>query len=598
MLQKPFARSMVSLLCLWSLLSAGLAPLQARQEVTQSEESAAKPDRIWYGVLDVQVTTLRLVFEESKGQDGKPQMTAFSLDQGNAEMKVDSFGIEAGELKIELKSIGASFSGKLNDSQTEAVGQFTQGGRPFPMTLKVVDAVPGNEPDEIWDGMLEAGPRKLKLRFRVFGAGKPEESVKFDSPNEGVFGLPAIRAIEEDEVTIRMEKIGASFSGTLNEARDRMEGEWEQGGGRFPFVLEKLDPTDANAGKPNRPQTPQAPFSYESVDVTFENTADGVTLAGTLTLPAKEGRFPVAVMISGSGPQDRDETLFDHKPFLVIADDLARRGIAVLRFDDRGVGKSTGDFGKATSEDFARDVEAAVAWLQKHPAVDPERIGLIGHSEGGLIAPMVAARNERIAFAVLLAGPGVDGGQIVINQTEAMSLAEGMPEEAAEMQSRLVAAVVAEAAPDKDPGSFRQRATDAAIGLLRDATEEAGEEFREEVAQPVADGLVDKFENPWMKFFLFHDPTGPLQKTRCPVLVLNGEKDTQVDPALNLPPIEAALKAGGNTRYRIEKLASLNHLFQTCETGGMSEYNNIEETLSPLLLDTLGKWLEETVLQK
>ncbi len=563
-----------------------------------SARTAQQTERIWYGVLDVQVTQLRLVFREAVAADGKRSATSFSLDQDNAAMKVDSFEIVDGQLTIELPQVGARFVGQLNASETEAVGEFTQGGRPLPLTLKVVDEIPTLEPDEIWAGTLEAGPRRLKLRFRVFDAGKPTENVMFDSLNEGVTGLVATRKVEGTEVRIEMSGLGASFAGTLNEAGDEIEGEWSQGGAELPFTLKKLDLTDAASLKPNRPQTPLPPFPYESVEVAFKNAADGVTLAGTLTLPAKDGRFPVAVMISGSGPQDRDETLFDHKMFFVIADDLARRGIAVLRFDDRGVGKSTGNFAIATSEDFSRDVEAAMVWLARHPAIDPDRIGLIGHSEGGLIAPMVAARNDKVAFAVLLAGTGVDGGQIAINQTRAMSLAEGLPEQSADAQVRMVEAAVAEARKSGDPVPFRERAVAVLKARAQEGAESSGAELEDSQAAAIASAIVDRFDSPWMMFFLFHDPAVPLKKTRCPVLVLNGAKDTQVDPKLNLPSIAAALKAGGNSQFRIVELPSLNHLFQECETGGISEYNNIEQTIAPLALDTIGEWLESTILKK
>jgi uncharacterized protein len=565
---------------------------------TPASPAAQSVEKIWYGVLDLQVSQLRIVFRQSVGDEGQLKAQAFSLDQGNAEMKVKSFVIADGKLSIEMPGIVASFSGTLNEDETEAVGEFTQGGRARPFSLRVVDEIPTLNPDEIWTGTLVAGPRKLKLQFRVFDSGKPTENVMFDSLNEGVTGLVAARKVEGGEVTIKMAGVGASFSGTLNDAGDELVGEWSQGGAELPFALKKTDPADAASLKPKRPQTPQPPFPYESIDVTFENNADGVTLAGTLTLPAKDGKFPVAVMISGSGPQDRDETLFDHKLFLVIADDLARRGIAVLRFDDRGVGESTGNFGTATSEDFSRDAEAALNWLKAHPAIDPDRIGLLGHSEGGLIAPMIAARNNKVAFAILLAGTGVDGSQIALNQTRAMSLAEGLPEATAEAQVRMVAAAIDEARKAEDPVPFRERAVEALKTIATIEAEEAGANLEDAQAEAIANAIVDRFDNPWMKFFLIHDPAGQLKKTHCPVLVLNGEKDTQVDPKLNLPAIETALKAGGNTQFRVVELPGLNHLFQDCESGGMSEYNNIEQTIAPLALNTIGEWLEATILKR
>jgi pimeloyl-ACP methyl ester carboxylesterase len=299
------------------------------------------------------------------------------------------------------------------------------------------------------------------------------------------------------------------------------------------------------------------------------------------------------ILISGSGAQDRDETIFQHRPFLVLADTLTRRGVAVLRVDDRGVGGSTGSTSRSTSEDFAGDVLAGIAFLKSRPEIDTQKIGLAGHSEGGLIAPMVAARSNDVAFIVLLAGTGLPGDEVMYAQGRLISKVMGADEKALDkerdIQKQLFEIVKTE--PNHDKMAMR----------LREAIKTMWSKLSEEERKAVGD--ADSFvqsqarmvESPWFRFFLTFDPRPTLAMVRCPVLALNGEKDLQVPPKVNLAEIEKALKKGGNARVTVKELPGLNHLFQTCKTGSVTEYGAIEETIAPVALKTIADWVVEQV---
>jgi len=400
-----------------------------------------------------------------------------------------------------------------------------------------------------------------------------------DSSDQGVYGL-ALSDVTfvEGVLKFALKAANGTFEGKMSDTGAEISGTWTQALS-LPLILKKVD----KLSRPNRLQEPKPPFPYRSEDVTVANAAANVTLAGTLTLPDGPGPFPAVVFITGSGPQNRDEELLGHKPFLVLADHLTRRGIAVLRYDDRGIGKSTGDFAAATSEDFAGDALAAWQFLRARREIDTRHIGLLGHSEGGLIAPMLAARTPGIAFVVMLAGPGVTGEQIMLKQAALIMKANG--------------------------------ASDAAIAANTDLQKQIFTILREETAAPriierlsaipvpgpkeASDRLVKQSSSPWMRYFALYDPAPALAKVICPVLALAGELDLQVPVDQNLPVIEEALKKSGHKDYSVVRLPGLNHLFQACKTGTPAEYAQIEETMSPVALDTIGTWIrKKTGLEK
>ncbi len=334
------------------------------------------------------------------------------------------------------------------------------------------------------------------------------------------------------------------------------------------------------------------PFVLNSDSLQFSLKQTKTQYHGTLTIPKQNDLHATAILISGSGPQDRDETLLEHKPFWVIADHLSRNGIAVLRFDDRGVGQSTGNFDEATSEDFARDVEAAMTFVQKLQNLKGKPVGLIGHSEGGIIAPMVAVRRPETAFIVMLAGTGVNGRRILETQGQLVLQAEGVtdPQQLLlqrTLQSELLDFVLSEI--DSEPVVDQDARMQLLTAELRKSI--AAVDMSDEVLQEALAGGLKRLQTPWFRFFLTHEPAPVLAQVRCPVLALNGQKDVQVDSGLNLAAIKAALESGGNSSFEIVEFPGLNHLFQNCRTGGVSEYAEIEETIASQVLNKIADWI-------
>ncbi len=321
---------------------------------------------------------------------------------------------------------------------------------------------------------------------------------------------------------------------------------------------------------------------YISKDVTFENKKANVTLAGTLTIPDSKGTFPAVLLIPGSGPHDRDEAILGHKIFLVLADYLTRHGIAVLRVDKRGIGKSTGDYAATTTMDFASDALAGVNYLLTVKQVNHRKIGLIGHSEGGIIAPIVADESPNVAFVVLLGGPGVSGYKIILSQLAAIDRASGVSDSsvnaALAVEKKLLHIVMTEKDSAKAAGGLRRV-------LETELKQTSGE----------ADANISQLLSPWYRSFLAYDPVPALRKLKCPVLAVWGSKDLQVPPAENMPAVEKALKSGRNKDFNVVEISGLNHLFQDAKTGSPLEYGSVKESISPRALEVITKWiLKET----
>lgn len=317
---------------------------------------------------------------------------------------------------------------------------------------------------------------------------------------------------------------------------------------------------------------------YISKDVTFRNSSANVTLAGTLTLPNSTGRFPAALLISGSGPNTRNETVAGHKIFLAIADYLTRHGIVVLRYDKRGVGKSTGNYATATTLSFASDALAGVEFLKSVKQVDPKEIGLIGHSEGAEIAPIVADRSHGVAFLVMLGGPGVPGYKIILSQLALIDRASGVKKSSVDSALALESRLLKIVRMEKD--SARAAAKLKEILVKEDKQPAA-----------TADAAVSELLSPWYREFLSYDPRPALEKVTCPVLGLWGSKDLQVAPAENMPAVRRALQKGGNKHFKLVEIEGLNHLFQTAKTGSPLEYGMIKEEISPKALSTMTNWI-------
>lgn len=427
--------------------------------------------------------------------------------------------------------------------------------------------------DGSWAGTLNVGA-SLRLVFHITNT---EEglSATMDSPDQNAKGIP-VTSVTRQGATIKIElkQINGVFAGQLNQDLTAMDGNWSQGGANYPLLLKRVK--NAAELQRKRPQNPVKPYPYSEEQVSYDNRAAGIKLAGTLTLPQGKGPFSAAILIAGSGPNDRDESLMGHQPFLVLSDYLTRKGIAVLRFDKRGIGKSGGDYARATTNDFASDAEAGVAFLKSRAEIDPHRIGLIGHSEGGIIAPIVAARSSDVAFIVLMAGTGVRGDDLLVEQVRMLSLAHGRTPEEAQHGATEERELLTLVEQEKDNAALLKKLHERMAGKAQGAEVEA---------------QIQRTVSPWFREMLVYDPATSLAKVKCPVLALNGDKDTQVSSKQNLPAIRKALETGGNKNIETDELLGLNHLFQAAKSGSPVEYAEIEETISPSVLEKISGWI-------
>jgi fermentation-respiration switch protein FrsA (DUF1100 family) len=442
-----------------------------------------------------------------------------------------------------------------------------------------------------WVGALDVGGTKLRLVLHVTG-GEAGLRATLDSVDQGVTGIPVdVITFEGKSLHLELSSIGGSYQGTLDDAGNAFAGTWKQGAATLPLRFERTN--DASSFIPKRPQEPKPPFPYDVEDVTFAN--GDVKLAGTLTIPRSAGPHPAVLLITGSGPQDRDEAILGHKPFLVLADHLTRNGIEVLRVDDRGVGKSTGSFATATTEYFATDALAAVTFLKSRSEVDAKRIGLIGHSEGGLTAPLVATRSSDVAFIVLMAGVGVPMEDLLREQTRLILKVSGAPASYIDLNDQTLLKMCVIAKSNSDPKTTEEQLRETGRWMLGEMTDSDKKTMG--ASESMFDATVTMLNTPWMRFLLSYDPAATLRRVKVPVLALNGSLDLQVPPKQNLPAIKKALADGGNKDATVTELPGLNHLFQTATTGAPYEYATIEETMSPVALKTISDWIAARTLR-
>ena len=428
-----------------------------------------------------------------------------------------------------------------------------------------------------WAGsvVLPTGELPFSVTFEVADGVL---SATMDIPVQGALGLP-LTAVSFANGRVHFElraPIGAVWDGALE--GDGIEGEFTQGAASGTFSVLRAEAEE-----------PAEPVPYREEEISFEN--GDIHLEGTLTLPEGEGPFPAVVLITGSGAQDRDEVVFGFPVFRVLADQLTRRGIAVLRYDDRGVGGSTGSVADATTSDFAGDALAGIARLARHPDLDAARIGLVGHSEGAVVAPLAASRSEAVRFAVLLAGSTVPGTEILYEQAAAIARADGAPEERiawnTDFQRRLFAAMEAGEGLD----AYREELAVA----IREGIEALSEEQRAPIAdvdahvQSQVEAQINRLETPWFRYFLTYDPVPALRGTRVPVLALFGGLDLQVLADQNRPPLEAALS--DNADVTVDVLPRANHLFQAATTGSPAEYGLLEHAFVDGFADTIADWI-------
>jgi len=449
--------------------------------------------------------------------------------------------------------------------------------------------VPGEGAAGEWLGILDVGAAKLRLGLHVEKKEDGSLGAVLDSIDQGA-KIPVEAAVfERRALRLDLKAIGASYEGALNADGSVLEGTWSQGGQKLPLKFHRLEQAFAL----RRPQVPQGPFPYETREVTFRSEAGNVRLAGTLLLPEGKGPFPAVALVSGSGPQDRDETMMGHKPFLVLADALARRGIASLRWDDRGAAASEGDHFGSTLDDFAADARAAVAFLRSCPEVNRNAVGIAGHSEGGLIAPMAVAAetsDRSVAFLVLLAPPGEPLRPLLLRQAQAFYRLQGLDPALIE---RTLAAQSEDLALIADPavtaGRLEETLRERAAVRRKQFSDEERAQLRIDAA--AIDRAIQAAKTAWFRSLVRQDPAVYLRQVKIPVLALFGDKDLQVDAQVNAEAVRTALAAAGNPAAEVHILPGLNHLFQHAKTGGLDEYATIEETFAPEALAMIGDWI-------
>jgi hypothetical protein len=434
-----------------------------------------------------------------------------------------------------------------------------------------------------WSGKTKRGDKLITFVFNV----KQENSTYSTTMNVPTFRIsgikPSATTFTNGKLIIDGSNVGMAYVGIFNNEAQQFEGTYKEGGVELVLNLKKGDVKTEDS---KRYQEPRKPYPYYEEDVVFKNIEAKIALAGTLTLPNENDKFPVVILISGSGPQDRDESFMGHKPFLVLSDYLTKQGIGVLRFDDRGHGKSTGNFGNATTEDFSKDILSAIAYLKTRSDVDIKHIGLIGHSEGGIIAPLAANNSKDIAFMVLLASTGISGTELSVMQSKTLRQFPVEDEVAFEKNTRKAIAIVTS---NKSESEIKNELTKHYNDFLRPILTSLN--VPEKNINTFIDNQLKTSLKPWSRYFLQYNPADEIEKLKIPVLSLNGSKDSQVNAKINQEGIRKALIKGGNKDYKILELENLNHFFQECETGKMDEYRKIEQTFSPTALKEISNWI-------
>jgi fermentation-respiration switch protein FrsA (DUF1100 family) len=543
----------------------------------------------WHGDVASPQGNITVVLHVARAEDGtlSAKIESFSQNPGQP-VEVTEITAADSRLAWRVAALAASYEGQWDEAAQQWRGTFNQGG-PVPLTLS--RGTPPPLPvitglDGVWVGSIERNGISLRqvLNVRTIEQGT---FALYSSPDQLVNGAP-VRDLARDGQAISFTAFNGilKFAGTLAEDGTQLAGTWSapnQPDSTVTFT-KATEEAIAAVRNPARPQTPKEPFPYRAEEVAFDNpAAAGVRLAGTLTLPEGAGPFPSAILLTGSGPQDRDETLLDHKPFAVIADHLTRNGIAVLRFDDRGTGQSTGNYGEAVSTDHASDANAAFAWLAGRPEIRRDAIGFIGHSEGSITGPTAMAANDDVAYFVSLAGVGTDLVQLLLSQRRLLTTQMGMTQEEIDRQEPVMRALFEAMAAAETP----EAGFEAAMAVMTPEAKTA-------LGMPAEmDGalVVRQLSQPWLQYLLKYDPIPNLSRIGVPVLALNGTLDLQVPVKENLAAIGAALK--DNPDVTIAELPGLNHLFQTATTGAIGEYRDIEETFSPTALDLMSEWIRQ-----
>jgi pimeloyl-ACP methyl ester carboxylesterase len=538
------------------------------------------------GTLQAGEAQLHLLLHLTKNGNSSLHAMLDSLDQGVYAIEATSVSVTGSMLKLDVASVGAHYEGKISADHATIDGTWKQGNAELPLVFHrhAANAGPYKAKDAIfpvegvWQSALETHGMRLRLQLHVSHDTEKQLVAALDSLDQGVSGLPANRvSLTENIFHFEVPAVAGVFEGKFETGKNTLTGNWSQTGAEQALEFKRSDEPLAL----RRPQNPVAPFPYREETVLFPNASEKVELAGTLTLPKGSGPFPAVVLIAGSGPHDRDEELAGHRPYLIIADSLTRKGFAVLRYDKRGIGGSTGSVDNSTTLDFASDTQAAITYLKSRKEIDLKRIGLLGHSEGAMIAPYVANRSQDVSWLVLLAPPATSGEETLLNQSSLIGQVGGLT------QPQLLASLTFDrqaydlVRTEKDPAAVAEK--------LQTLLQQSGLD----AAMPPAalETQLRMLTSPWFRFFLDYDPLPVLKALKTPTLALYGQKDLQVPPKFNVAPFKKALEDAGNQDFEVRELPELNHLLQHAYSGSPAEYAAIEETFSPGALQILSDWI-------
>jgi len=557
---------------------------------SRAQTLAPAVEGVYAGTLQAGEAQLHLVLHLTKNPQGELHASLDSLDQAVYAIEASTTSLHGFTLKFEVTSVGAHFEGTFSPDRKTIDGQWSQGDAELPITFRRKDAP--HKPNDavfpvegLWQTALETHGMRLRFQLHVSHDTDNQLVASLDSLDQSVSGLPAVNvSLKESAFHFEVPAVAGTYDGTLNASKNSLTGKWNQTGAGADLNFTRSDqPLDLR-----RPQTPAKPYPYREEEVSFTNPTAKVTLAGTLTLPKGSGPFAAALLIAGSGPQDRDDTISNHKPFLVLSDYLTRKGIAVLRYDKRGIPKSTGSLDDATTLDLASDAEAALAYLKSRKDIDPARIGIIGHSEGAIIAPYIASHSKGIPWLVLLAAPATKGEDTLLEQSELIARAGNLTEPQIQASLDFDQAAYDLVREEKDLDKLNEKL----LNLVKSSGMDSA------IPPAALEQQLRTLTSPWFRFFLDYDPLSNLQKTTCPVLALYGQNDLQVPAKVNMPLVQKAFADAGNKDADIRQLAVLNHLFQHSYSGSPAEYAAIEETFAPEALQVISDWLQPRLTTK
>ena len=581
------------IVCMALLAGARVSGIAAPQQAATAGKGtpaapAASLDGDWTGTLQVGDAQLHLILHLSKDTRGEWHATLDSLDQAVYGMEASKVSRLEDALHFELPSVGAQFQGKILPDHKTIRGVWKQGGAGLALRFEKRALGPAQRPSSAaisklegtWQGAIETGNMRMRLQLHISHDDKGQLIASLDSLDQAIQGIPASHVTEKSgELKFELSAFGAAYTGTLNAARNQIAGDWSQRGN-----IEKLDfQRSGHVLELRRPQNPIKPYPYREEEVSFPTAGGSATLAAALTLPQGSGPFPAAVLVGGSGPTDRDETVAGHKPFLVLADLLTRKGIAVLRYDKRGIAQSTGKYADATIEDFAQDAQSALQYLKSRKEVDAKRLGVIGHSEGGILASLVATGSSDVNWLVLLATPATTGEKTLLRQSELIARTGGLTEDQITRSLEFDRKAYAAVRQEKDPSALEKR-----LAALVDQSG-LGAAMPPEALQ----AQIRTMTSPWFRQFLDYDPEPTFEKIKCPVLALSGDRDLQVDSAENVPLLRKALEASGNRDFTVVEVEGVNHLLQTAQSGSPALYGAIEETIAQEVLTAIGNWVSK-----